>query len=122
MIVRRLTEDEAINSFCCGDADLDDFIINESMLYCKSLLSANYIMEEYDNTVAFFSLLNDKISIHEFDNKTNFNRFRSHKFVNKKELKLSSCKDRKVRNREQVSRQWNWINVIGFYQRLFYNQ
>ena len=86
MIVRRLAEDEAINSFCCGDSDLDDFIINEAMLYCKSLLSVNYIMEEYDNPVAFFSLLNDKISIHEFDNKTNFNRFRSHKFVNKKRI------------------------------------
>lgn len=86
MIIRRLNEDEAINGFYCGDSDLDDFIENEAMLYRKSLLSVNYIMEEEHNPVAFFSLSNDKISIHEFDSKTNFNRFRSHKFVNRKRI------------------------------------
>ena len=28
--IRRLEEEEKIESFCCGDADLDDFIVNEA--------------------------------------------------------------------------------------------
>lgn len=28
--IRRLEEKEKIESFCCGDADLDDFIVNEA--------------------------------------------------------------------------------------------
>lgn len=87
MIIRRLCEDETISSFYCGDSDLDDFILNEAPLYRDSLLSVNYVMEEEDDSVAFFSLSNDKISIHDFEDKTNFNRFRSHKFVNKKRIK-----------------------------------
>lgn len=87
MIVRRLCEDEIINSFYCGDNDLDDFILNEASLYLDSLLSVNYIMEEDNFPIAFFSLSNDKISIHDFEDKTNFNRFRSRKFVNKKRIK-----------------------------------
>ena len=55
MIVRRLCENEAINSFYCGDSDLDDFILNEASLYRNSLLSVNYVMEEEDNPVAFLS-------------------------------------------------------------------
>ena len=53
MIVRRLCEDETINSFYCGDSDLDDFILNEASLYRNSLLSVHYVMEEEDNFVAF---------------------------------------------------------------------
>ena len=87
MVVRRLFEGETINSFYCGDGDLDDFILNEAPLYRNSLLSVNYVMEEDDGPVAFFSLSNDKISVHDFVDKTNFNRFRSRKFVNKKRIR-----------------------------------
>ena len=31
--IRRLEEEEKIESFCCGDADLDDFIVNEAPFY-----------------------------------------------------------------------------------------
>lgn len=87
MQIRRLVEGETIKSFYCGDDDLDDFILNEAVSYCDSLLSVNYIMERDNNPVAFFSLSNDKISVHEFDDRTHFNRFRSRKFVNKKRIK-----------------------------------
>ena len=60
MIIRRLCEDETISSFYCGDSDLDDFILNEAPLYRDSLLSVNYVMEEDDSPVAFFSLLHCK--------------------------------------------------------------
>ncbi|MBR4156105.1 MAG: GNAT family N-acetyltransferase [Bacteroidales bacterium] len=87
MVIRRLNETEIINSFICGDSDLDDFVKNEASSYQKALLSVNYIMERKEETVAFFSLSNDKISVNEFDDKTSFNRFRSRKFVNRKRIK-----------------------------------
>lgn len=37
--VRRLKIKEIIKSFDCGDADLNDFILNESMFYRKALLA-----------------------------------------------------------------------------------
>lgn len=43
--VRRLGDDERIESFDCGDADLNDFILNESFLYREELLAVSYIME-----------------------------------------------------------------------------
>ena len=87
MVIRRLNETEIIDSFNCGDSDLDDFVKNEALSYQEALLSVNYIMERKEETIAFFSLSNDKISVNEFDNKTSFNRFRSRKFVNRKRIK-----------------------------------
>lgn len=37
--------------------------------------------------LAYFSLSNDKVSISDFESKTEFNRFRKHKFVNEKRLR-----------------------------------
>lgn len=36
-IVRRLKIKESVKSFDCGDTDLNDFILNESLLYRKAL-------------------------------------------------------------------------------------
>lgn len=88
-IVRRLSSDYIVNSFDCNDEDLNDFIINEASLYHKALLSITYIVEDKStkSVIAYFSLANDKISISDFENKSDFNRFRKHKFVNEKRLR-----------------------------------
>ena len=39
--IRRLEEEEKIESFCCGDADLDDFIVNEAPFYRDALLAVS---------------------------------------------------------------------------------
>ena len=44
--VRKLSADEQIKSFNCGDADLNDFILNEAALYRKALLAVTYVFEE----------------------------------------------------------------------------
>lgn len=43
--VRKLGMDERVESFDCGDADLNDFILNESPLYRKALLAVSYVLE-----------------------------------------------------------------------------
>lgn len=87
--VRKLSAVERIDNFNCGDADLNDFIMNEAAAYRKALLAVTYIFEEKstNRVVAFFSLANDKVSLSDFENKTEFNRFRKMRFVNEKRLK-----------------------------------
>ena len=85
--IRRLEEEEKIESFCCDDADLDDFIVNEAPFYRDSLLAVSYVMEENRKPIAYFSLANDCISIQDFETNTAFNRFRRTRFVNEKRIK-----------------------------------
>lgn len=56
--IRRLEEEEKIESFCCGDADLDDFIVNEAPFYRDSLLAVSYVMEENRKPIAYFIIDN----------------------------------------------------------------
>lgn len=84
--IRRLGKGESVFSFNCGDEDLNDFILNESIQYRQTRLAVTYIIEvkNTNNTIGFFSLPNDRISISDFENKTEFNRFRKKRFVNEK--------------------------------------
>ena len=86
--IRRLEKQEIVKSFDCGGADLNDFILNESLLYRKELLAVSYAVEDNSKSViAYFSLANDRVSLSDFEDKTAFNRFRRHRFVNEKRLK-----------------------------------
>lgn len=87
--VRPLEEGERVKSFDCGDDDLNDFILNAAHLYREELLAVTYVMEERSSgkVLAYFSLMNDKVSLNEFENKTEFNRFRKHHFANEKRIK-----------------------------------
>ncbi|MDE5586156.1 MAG: GNAT family N-acetyltransferase [Muribaculaceae bacterium] len=87
--IRRLSKDEYISDFNCGDEDLNDFILNESQLYTKARLAVSYVIQKVDNkqVVGFFSLANDRVSISDFESKTEFNKFRKKRFVNEKRIK-----------------------------------
>ena len=74
-IVRRLKIKESVKSFDCGDTDLNDFILNESLLYRKALLAVSYVVEDKKNNnrvAAYFSLANDRISLSDFKDKASF--------------------------------------------------
>lgn len=87
--VRKLQEGETIKSFDCGDEDLNDFILNNANAYHEARLTETYVYEHILNgdVIAYFSLANDRISIDDFDNNTEFNRFRRHRFVNEKRIR-----------------------------------
>lgn len=87
--VRKLSPAEHIDSFDCGDEDLNSFIQEEAPLYRKALLAVTYVVEDNESgkVLAYFSLANDKVSLSDFESKTEFNRFRKHRFVNEKRLK-----------------------------------
>lgn len=86
--IRILAEGETIESFDCGDADLNDFILNTAPLYKAEMLAETYVVEDATGKVlAYFSLATDKITLSEFEDKTEFNRFRKKHFPNEKRLK-----------------------------------
>ncbi len=63
----RLTSSHQIKSFNCGDNDLNEFLFKDSKSYLEKLLAVTYILENGTETIAFFSLLNDKITITDVD-------------------------------------------------------
>lgn len=87
--IRKLQADEVVKSFDCGDKDLNEFIIDEAPFYRKALLAVTYVLESTENgeTLAYFSLANDRVSLSDFENKAEFNRFRKKRFVNEKRIK-----------------------------------
>lgn len=89
--IRRLEGDEIVTDFDCGDADLNDFITNEAQAYLKAKLAVTYVLCPTNNpshAIAFCSLANDRISMSDFENKTEFNRFRKHQhFPQSKRMK-----------------------------------
>ncbi|MCQ2103924.1 MAG: GNAT family N-acetyltransferase [Fibrobacter sp.] len=86
----RLDSTDFVESFDCGDADLNDFITNQADSFAKALLSVSYacVDSTCGKTLAFCSLANDKVSISDFNDKTEYNRFRKHQgFPQGKRLK-----------------------------------
>jgi hypothetical protein len=63
----RLSTNYKFKVFDCGDSDLNEFFLNDSLNYQNQLLAVTYVVEnKLDNEiVAFFSLLYDKISIND---------------------------------------------------------
>lgn len=74
----RLKSDYAVKEFDCGDADLNDFILNRASAFQKHLLSVSYAYVDPQTGCirAYCSLANDKVAITDFKDKTEFNRFR----------------------------------------------
>ena len=87
--VYKLAEGERVDSFDCGDDDLNDFILHDALPYRRERLAVTYVfVEKYDRSsvAAFFCLSNDRISLTDFDNKSRYNRF-SRRFNNSKRLR-----------------------------------
>ena len=60
---RQIEADTEIKSFDCGDADLNDFLVSDAKNYLGAMMALTYLLEdnEASKTVAYYSLLNDKI-------------------------------------------------------------
>lgn len=60
----QLSSDTDIKPFKCADNDLNDFLFDDAKHFQKELLAVTYLLEylEQNKTVAYFSLLADKIT------------------------------------------------------------
>lgn len=88
--VRVMKPNERVETFHCGDNDLDDFIINESRAYLDTMIAVTYLVvdkKDDQQVVAYFSLANDKLSVSDFNSNSEFNRFRKRKFIHEKRLR-----------------------------------
>ena len=86
----RLQPTNAVENFDCGDKDLNDYIANRASLFDYHMLAVSYtcIDPESKQTLAYFSLANDKIATSDFPSMTEFNRFRRKQgFPKEKRLK-----------------------------------
>ena len=87
----RLNSSKAVKQFDCGDADLNDFILNRASAFQKHLIAVTYACVNADDAskvYAYCSLANDKIATSDFKDMTEFNRFRKKQgFPNEKRLK-----------------------------------
>lgn len=84
---RQIDANTTIKSFDCGDADLNDFLFSDAINYYKSMMALTYLLEDNQSqkTVAYYSLLNDKI-IFDPDEKRSWNRL-NRKVANHKRRK-----------------------------------
>jgi hypothetical protein len=60
--LKRLTSEHNFLPFDCGDKDLNSFFVDDAIRYQNELLAVTYYLETKEETVLFFSLLNDKIT------------------------------------------------------------
>ncbi|MBR6002074.1 MAG: GNAT family N-acetyltransferase [Bacteroidales bacterium] len=58
----RLTPEYQFGDFDCGDSDLNDFLVEDAKPFLDKRIANTYILEDEDRIVAYFCLLNDKIS------------------------------------------------------------
>ncbi|MDE6032708.1 MAG: GNAT family N-acetyltransferase [Muribaculaceae bacterium] len=84
---RQIETDTEIMSFDCGDDDLNDFLVSDAKNYLRAMMALTYLLEDNDEskTVAYYSLLNDKIVFDPEDKH----------FWNKLNRKISNKKRRK---------------------------
>lgn len=64
----RLAQDTELKSFDCGDEDLNNFLIEDAKGFLEKRIATSFILEDEGNIVAYFCLLNDKISRQEITN------------------------------------------------------
>jgi GNAT superfamily N-acetyltransferase len=58
----RLEDDTPLSSFDCGDADLNEFLLNDAKNYLKAMLAVTYLLQSEEQTVAYFCLSYDSLT------------------------------------------------------------
>jgi GNAT superfamily N-acetyltransferase len=55
---------------------LNEFLLVDSLDYLNKLLAVTYIIENTNNTLAFYSVFNDRVSVEDFDSNRKFGKWR----------------------------------------------
>jgi predicted GNAT family N-acyltransferase len=83
--IETLEANSTFGAFASGDADLDDFLQNDAKKYLESLLSVTYLFKTDDETIAYFSLSNDRL-LKDEEGKAEWNRL-NRRIANEKRRK-----------------------------------
>lgn len=105
---RQLEADTEIKSFDCGDADLNDFLVSDAKKYLSAMMALTYLLEDNatNKTVAYYSLLNDKI-VFDPENKHLWNKLNRKIDNNKRRKEYPAVKI----GRLAVSRSYSGNNI-----------
>jgi predicted GNAT family N-acyltransferase len=60
--------------FDCGDADLNEFLLEDALPHQTDLLTVTYLVRHAGIVAAYFSVLNDKVSVEQFPTKSQFRK------------------------------------------------
>lgn len=116
----RLESDHVFKPFDCGDCDLNDFFTNDSKDFYNHLLAVTYIIESEDETVGFFSLLNDKISVTDLNSNRKWKRLFRDRFPNNKRFKsYPAVKIGRFAVSNNYQNQGIGKNILDFLKHLF---
>lgn len=80
--LERVTPMHVLKPLDCDDTDLNDFFQNDCIPSLKELLTITFVIENDEETIAFYSLLNDKISSKDGTSNRKWDRIRKSKFSN----------------------------------------
>ena len=58
----RLTADYPLQPFDCGDEDLNEFLLDDAKHFLEKRIANTFILEDEGKVVAYFCLLNDKVT------------------------------------------------------------
>ena len=58
----RLTSEYDLKQFDCGDNDLNEFLIDNALDFSEKRIANTFILEKDREVIAYFCILNDKIS------------------------------------------------------------
>lgn len=67
-LYERLTLQHKFLPFDCGDEDLNEYLYQNAKEYQRQLLAVTYYLQNGEDTILFFSLLNDKVTAMELSN------------------------------------------------------
>ena len=64
----RLTPQHNLSDFDCGDNDLNEFLKDNALQFTEQRIANTFVLEDEGKIVAYFCLLNDKVSQEESSN------------------------------------------------------
>ncbi|WP_205195189.1 GNAT family N-acetyltransferase [Chitinophaga sp. Cy-1792] len=102
---------------------MNDFLFNHAHRYSKELLTVTYLVETDTETVAFFSLLNDKISFEDASSKNQWKKIQGH-LHGKKRTPANSFPAAKIGRlgvTDSIQNQGIGASILDFIKNLFLN-
>lgn len=63
-----MTPEVDVSGFDCGDSDLNNFLLDDAEHFQEKRIANTFVLEDEGNIVAYFCLLNDKVSRLEITN------------------------------------------------------
>lgn len=106
MILEKLTNDYDLSAFDCGDLDLNEFLRCDALQFANARIANTFVLIDGNNIVAYFCLLNDKITQQEAAN----NRWKKLKKTFPDEKRFSSYPAIKI-GRFAVDRLYKGKNI-----------